>query len=59
MPNRGIGEVSIGQAVEITKVAIAGQNAPFANHGDIVAKFLEIVANKLQELRDLREQQRQ
>ena len=49
---RALSENSVSQAEEITKVAVASQSGTFINHGDIVAKFIDIVAEKLQELRD-------
>lgn len=45
-------EDSILQAVEITKAAIAGENGPWMNSPDIVAKFIETVASKLEDLRN-------
>jgi hypothetical protein len=41
---------SIHRAVEITKAAIPAENGIWLNHPDLVAKFVEVVANKLEEL---------
>jgi hypothetical protein len=46
-----ISEPSLNQAVEITKVAVAGQNGPWINNGKTVGEFLQAVAEKLEELR--------
>ncbi len=48
---RQIADVSIHQAVEITKAAITGQNGPWMNSPQIVTTLIEAVANKLEELR--------
>jgi hypothetical protein len=48
-------ENSIHQAVELTKVAVAGANAPWINDPKKVAEFIEVIARKLQELRKERE----
>ncbi|HET9994611.1 MAG TPA: hypothetical protein VFQ18_04340, partial [Candidatus Acidoferrum sp.] len=45
-----ISDISITRAVEITKAAIPAGN--WLNGGDTVAKFIETIANKLEELRN-------
>ena len=47
---------SIHQAVELAKVAFAGTNAPWIGEPQKVADFIEVVAKKLQELRNERGQ---
>jgi hypothetical protein len=50
---RTINEATIKMAVEITKVAVAptGPGTHHIGNQDAVAKFLEVVANKLEDLR--------
>jgi hypothetical protein len=47
-------ENSIHQAVELAKVAVTGTNAPWINDPKKVADFIEVIAKKLQELRNER-----
>lgn len=53
-----ITETSLARAVEITKAAITGNNAPWISNGDSVADFIEKVATKLEELRSAAQPQR-
>ena len=45
-------ENSIHQAVELAKIAVAGTNAPWIGEPKKVAEFIEVMARKLQELRN-------
>jgi hypothetical protein len=41
---------SVHQAIEITKAAIPTENGTWVNNPDAVAKFIEVVANKIDDL---------
>jgi hypothetical protein len=45
-------ENTIHQAVELTKVAVAGSNGPWISQPQKVAEFIETIAKKLSELRN-------
>jgi hypothetical protein len=47
-----ISDTSLTRAVEITKAAIVAQNGVWIAHGETVAKFIEAVARKLEDLRN-------
>jgi hypothetical protein len=42
---------SVDQAIEITKVAIASQNGHWIDNANMVATFIETVAEKIENLR--------
>jgi len=44
---------SVAQAVEVAKAAIGADNGVWIAHGDTVAKFIDTVAKKIDELRNL------
>ncbi len=47
-----ISDTTLTRAVEITKAAIVGQNGPWIAHSESVAKFIETIARKLEDLRN-------
>jgi hypothetical protein len=52
MPIQAVSDTSLTRAVEITKAALSSEAGTWVNHADIVAKFIETVAVKLEQLRE-------
>jgi hypothetical protein len=52
MPTQAVSDSTLTRATEITKAALGSNAAAWLNHPDTVAKFIETVAIKLEQLRE-------